>query len=205
MAVNDRWIASWRRIGSVPPPGSFAALMARYREPHRHYHTLVHLEECFAALAPAVHLAERLGEVELALWFHDAVYDPRRNDNEHESARLAAETLLAAGVNGHLAERIRTLILATSHSVPPPGGDASLVVDVDLTILAAPETRFDEYEQEIRAEYAWVPEAEFRTARARILKSFLARPTIYATQWFVDKYETCARANLSRSILRIEH
>src|SRR5687767_15395590 len=100
------WRDAWRRLGVPEPPGLLGALIARYSEPHRAYHNIRHIEECFHALAPAAHLAERLAEVHLALWFHDAIYDPRGKDNEQASADLARESGTRRGgeteaVGGH--------------------------------------------------------------------------------------------------------
>jgi len=143
----------------------------------------------------------RPDEVEAALWFHDVIYDPHAGDNEERSADLADRLLGAAGVTTeHLAE-IRRLVLATGHRVAlDPQDDASVLTDIDLTILGAERGRFDEYEADIRREYAFVPEDEFRRRRREILESFLARPTIYATPWFRDRFEVPARENLQRSI-----
>lgn len=173
-------------------------MVERYSEPHRAYHTLQHLEECFA-LFPAG-LAEHPGEVLLALWFHDAIYDPKRDDNEQTSADWGAEGLAAAGARGQVIARFRQLVLATRHEAQPGSADARLLVDIDLAILGAERQRFDEYEAQVRKEYAHVPDIFLRMARARILKEFLARPSIYSTTTFKQRFEAQARANLSRSL-----
>jgi predicted metal-dependent HD superfamily phosphohydrolase len=154
-------------------------------------------------LEPATGLAERLAEVQLALWFHDAIYDTRAQDNEERSARWAAESLSGADAPGEAAARVHALVMVTRHAAVPSGADAELLVDVDLSILGAPEARFAEYERQVRQEYAWVPEAGFRKARARVLESFLARPRIYSTSWFKRRLEERARANLARSIVEL--
>ena len=199
MLARERWSVAWRLLGARPPEGLLAALIARYSEPHRFYHTLRHLDECFTALAPAAHLARHLGEVELALWFHDAVYDTRAADNEERSARSAEDALLAAGAGRDVASRVRGLVLSTKHEALPDEGDARLLVDVDLSVLGAPEERFAEYERQVRQEYDWVPDAPFRRARARVLESFLQRSSIYGTDWFAERLEARARENLRRS------
>lgn len=167
-------------------------LRERYAEPHRRYHTLEHIEHCLAEFADARHLAENPEDVELALWFHDAVYDTRRHDNEERSAAWLLELRPDA-------KRAADLILATKHhraSTP----DEALLVDVDLAILGQSEERFGLYERRIREEYAWVPEPIFRQKRAEILQGFLARPFIYGTEFFRARYETAARRNLQRSL-----
>lgn len=177
------------------------AVLARYDEPHRHYHTRQHLEECRERLAPVLGDAERADEVELALLYHDAVYDARASDNEARSADLAAAAMAAQGATPAAISRVRALILATRHAEPPATRDERLLVDVDLGILAADAARFDEYERQVREEYSWVPGPLFRTKRRAVLESFLARPRIYTSGAFgVD--EAPARANLARSIAR---
>lgn len=194
------WADAWGRLGLSAPEGLLAQLVARYSETHRAYHTLQHLRECFEQLAPAASLARQLEEVQLALWFHDAIYDPRARDNEEQSARWARESLLEAGARPESAHRVHGLVMATRHTAVPEGADARLLVDVDLSILGAPDERFAEYERQIRVEYSWVPEADFRQRRTRVLTSFLQRPSIYSTSWFAGRLEQRARGNLSRSL-----
>jgi predicted metal-dependent HD superfamily phosphohydrolase len=178
--------------------------MRRYAEPHRSYHTTRHLEECFAKLDEGRAHAERLYEVELALWFHDAVYEVRNSDNEERSASWAQAAVSAAGVDHSIGSRVRDLILATRHDVVPSTKDAALLIDVDLAILGASAERFDEYERQVREEYSWVPGFLFRRKRREILEAFLRRPAIYSTKPFRIRYESAARANLARSIQQLE-
>lgn len=194
------WNDAWRSLGVAAPTALLAELLARHAEPHRAYHTIQHLRDCFAWLDALPLLADRLGEVQLAVWFHDAIYDTRAADNEERSARWAAEALGAAGVDPAAAARVHDLVLATKHDALPSGADARLLVDVDLSILGAEEGRFAEYERQIRHEYAWVPEAAFRQGRAQVLAGFLERPSVYHTGWFKTYLEDRARANLSRSL-----
>ncbi len=174
-------------------------LQSHYAEPHRAYHTLAHIEEIRAHFVPARGLARDADLVEFALWAHDVIYDPRRDDNERRSAEWARRSLLDGGFSSARAMEAHALVIATAHSSPPVDGDAQLLCDVDLTVLGAPPERFDSYERAIRREYSWVPEPIFRARRLEILTRFLARPTIYATAWFRDLFEAPARANLTRS------
>lgn len=201
---QERWTALWSSLGAEPPPSLLGDLQGRYREPHRAYHTLRHLDECFAAFDSARAQAEHPAEIELALWFHDAIYDTRAADCEEQSARLSREALAQAGLDPVRIARVEALVLATKHSNPATGGDAMLLLDVDLSILGAETARFDEYEEQVRREYAWVPEAAFRAARRRILASFEARPRLYQTPSFAARLESRARANLARAIARLD-
>jgi predicted metal-dependent HD superfamily phosphohydrolase len=198
------WEEAWGLLGQGVPEGSrLAALRSSYSEPHRAYHTLLHLEECFQRFDEARTLAERPGELLIALWYHDAVYDTHAMDNEARSARWAGEVLRSAGCDGPTIKRVADLILVTRHPSVPAPGDPALMVDIDLGILGAPAPRFDEYEEQVRREYAWVPEPVFRETRARLLSEFLKRPTIFATAHFAGRYEAAARQNLSRSLARL--
>ena len=197
MPSLERWGETWRQLHGAADPKLYDQLMARYGEPHRKYHTARHLEECFQKLDEVG--AER-PEVELALWFHDAIYDTRRQDNEQKSADWARASALQAGVAREAAERVHELIMTTRHEAIPSGADAELLIDVDLSILGAAPERFDEYERQIREEYGWVPAFVFRRKRAEILEGFLARPSIFSTVHFRSRYERQARDNLARSL-----
>lgn len=143
----------------------------------------------------------RPDEVEAAIWFHDAIYDPHASDNEERSADLADRLLGRAGVPTEYLAEIRRLVLATGHrGARDPQDDAAVMTDIDLAIFGSDPERFDEYERDIRREYAFVPEDQFRRRRAEILESFTARRSVYATPWFTSRYELKARANLGRSI-----
>ena len=179
------------------------ALLAAWTEPQRRYHTLRHLGDCIALLEQASHLAAHAAEVEIALWFHDAVYDLKAKDNEARSANWAEQALSAAQVEPDARVRVQELIMATRHAAQPGSDDGRLLVDIDLSILGAEPERFDEYEVQVRQEYAWVPGPLFRRKRRGLLQGFLARQNIYSTQWFQQRFESVARSNLQRSIGRL--
>lgn len=206
MPAIERWHATWDALGAARSSALnalYGELQDRYAEPHRAYHTGQHLDECFAHFDIYVAASEQApqhpAEIELALWFHDAIYD-RKGDNEGRSADWARDAALAAGIAPDAAARVHELILCTRHAAEPPPGDAQVLVDVDLSILAAPAPRFAEYEGQIRREYGWVPGFVFRRERRRVLQGFLDRPRIYATPCFHDRLEQAARANLAAAL-----
>ena len=204
MRLRERWRATWAALELPTPPGAvFRDLMRRYREPHRAYHTLGHIRECFAQFDAVSRSVRRPGEVLLAIWYHDAVYHPDGSLNEERSADLAREVALEAGASRRVARRVHRLILATRHQRRPPPGDPALLADIDLAILGAAPRRFARYEADIRREYARVPLMIFRRTRATILERFLSRPSIYSTRSFIRRLEAPARANLTRSIVRL--
>lgn len=206
MLLRDQWINTWKDLGVSITPGllqDFEDLITRYSEPHRKYHTVRHLEECFEKLSEVRALAQHPAETEVALWFHDAIYDTRSHQNEAQSAELARTKVLAVGASAETADRVSQLIIATRHDATPEENDAKVLVDVDLSILGANAQRFDEYEKQVREEYSWVPEVFYLKERKRILKTFLARAAIFNTRVFQERYEQQARKNIERSILRL--
>ena len=113
MLTAARWQSLWDGFAAVAPAHEFAALTARYAEPHRHYHTAQHINECLAHFDRARSLCEHAPEVELALWFHDAIYEPRAKDNEKKSADWAVRIMRGAGLPGDAQARVRALIMTT--------------------------------------------------------------------------------------------
>jgi predicted metal-dependent HD superfamily phosphohydrolase len=201
--LQASWNDTWHDLHLCAPAGVFAALLARWAEPHRKYHTLQHLHECLALFALHRALAQRPGEVGLALWFHDAIYDTSRHDNEAASADWGQRVLREAGAAPDVVDRVGALILATRHSQAPVTPDERLLVDIDLAILGAEPARFAEYERQIRDEYGFVPDDVFRDKRAEILRGFLARPALFATTALAGRFEAPARANLAGAIARL--
>ena len=199
MFTRDRLNETLSRMGASPAPRVFRELQKMYREADRFYHTEQHVVECLRALDRHVLVAGNPAEIELAIWFHDAVYDPRKSDNEARSAALARRTLLSVGVGAESVGRIASMILATrTHRAQ--GSDAELMLDIDLEILGQPQAIFWQYDQAIRKEYAWVPEAQYLSARARVLQGFLERSSIYCTAAFREAREQQARLNIERRL-----
>lgn len=201
MTLQDRWCDLWRRLGAQGDADAhLARLTALYSEPHRAYHTLEHIETLFAEFDAARQLSERSDEVEYAIWFHDAIYDARRDDNEERSADLAAKVAGEVGLSPAFAASVRGLIVATKHVEVPTAPDAQLVVDCDLAPLGCSAEQFRENGRRVRQEYAWIAEDEYLARRAAFLGRFLDRPHIYCTALFRDTYEAQARRNLQFAI-----
>jgi predicted metal-dependent HD superfamily phosphohydrolase len=201
---GERWRVLWHRAGLRGDAARcFEQLMGLYTEPHRAYHNGHHIAECLREFDSAEGLTNKPIAVELAIWFHDAIYDPRANENEERSAELAREQLSLGGASQALLEAVTTLIAATKHTNVPRNPDEQLLVDVDLSILGQSEKGFAEYEAQIRQEYAWVPREVYTSKRAEILENFLRRQSIYSTELFRSKYEERARRNLTISIRKL--
>jgi predicted metal-dependent HD superfamily phosphohydrolase len=198
--LERSWQRAWDDLGLDAPDDLRQRLMVVYEQPHRHYHSLQHLQECIVHFETAMGLANHPSEVEMALWFHDAIYDPHAKDNEQRSADWAVAELTRQGVGAASAQRVHALIMATCHRATPSDPDQQLLVDIDLSILGASPARFAEYDAQVRAEYDWVETGVYQTKRKTVLKGFLDRPTIYSTAFFRERYEQQARANLQRLI-----
>ena len=180
-------------------------LEALYQAEGRHYHNLAHIEAMLALAGDYRGLLSDPEAVEAAIWFHDAVYDSRAKDNEARSAALAERKLVGRTDAGRLS-RISAMILATAtHQLPrfddaAAARDASLFLDMDLSILGAAPDAFDAYERAVRREYAWVEEPMWRAGRGAVLNSFLTRPHIFHTEEFRQRFEPQARLNMARSL-----
>ncbi len=194
------WNRCWSGIGAAGDGEALRHdLIAAWNEPQRKYHTEQHLCECLALFEEFQHLAANPHEVELAIWFHDAVYDVKAKDNELKSAEWARTALEEAGVSKEKSQRIYDLIMATEHSAMDEldTPDKQLLVDIDLAILGSEPARFSEYEKQVREEYSYVPNFLFRIKRRQILRSFLDRQPIYSTPELQARFESQARINLS--------
>ena len=174
-------------------------LAAAYSAPGRHYHNLEHIGEMLGVARRLTTVTDNAAPIQLAIWFHDAVYDPRAKDNEACSAELAVTSLGPIGVPRSDLEVVTCLILATEHLAddrPPADRSTAIVLDADLAILGADAERYRRYAADIRKEYAWVSEDEYRRGRANVLEHFLRRERIYWTDMMYEECEEQARANL---------
>jgi len=209
IALDATWAAAWSALGRPAPARLQAELMTAWSEPQRHYHDQRHLRECMALWTRWRERSPRANEVAIALWFHDAIYDPRApvsGSNELNSAAWAARSLVRAGADSDTAQRVHDLVMATQHDAPAALGaslDAQLLVDIDLSILGSPAERFERYDRDVRKEYAWVPGFRYREARAQVLQSFLDRPRLYHGENAVALLEAQARINLTAALSRL--
>jgi predicted metal-dependent HD superfamily phosphohydrolase len=198
----ERWSRACIDLGFAPAESDYRRVRRAWSGTGRHYHTLTHLDACLRELDGARQLALRPAEVELALWFHDAIYRSWRRDNEQRSATLAVELLRAAP--GDSVERIRQMVLATSHREEGFAGDTALVLDIDLSILGQTPEIYAQFERAIRREYWWVPRAKYVAGRSGVLQKFLERASIYQHDHFFERYEERARVNLAAALEQLK-
>lgn len=175
----------------------FRILVDRYSEPQRSYHTLAHIHHCLGQLDGARHLAADPDGIELAIWFHDAVYDPAADDNERRSAELF-DSLIGLHLSRERAAHVHGLIRDTEHPNVPRDIDARLMVDIDLSSFGLPWEEFMRDTRAIREELAHVPEQRFEEGKRGFLNELLSRSSIYLTPYFRERLEARARSNIER-------
>lgn len=205
MELLGGWVRHTRRLApNIDRTDLEAAgldLLARYDEPHRHYHDQRHLSEVVAGVALLAEHTRDLSVVMLAAWWHDAIYLVGVDDNEEASARLATATLASWDADPDRVLRVGDLVRCTrEHDPAPHDVDAQVLCDADLAILASPPTRYATYVADVRREYAIVPDAAFRAGRGALLRGLLDRPQIYRTPSAHERWEASARANIEAEL-----
>lgn len=169
MALESRFVQTVRAAGATAPTRALEAvaaeLVARWSEPHRHYHNVAHL------IAVLDHV-DREPLAALAAWGHDAIYDPRSPANEERSALLMATLLTRCGTPS-VEEVMRLIRLTAGHRVDPADRLGTLLAEADLAILSSPWETYRSYVDGVRREYAHVPDELWRIGRAAVLEGLL--------------------------------
>ncbi|GEL44122.1 hypothetical protein MEX01_47130 [Methylorubrum extorquens] len=203
--INDPWRARFdelwgRTVRADGAEAAWRALDAGYGETGRHYHGWRHIADLLEGHDAVRALPDFAGldhdAIDLAIFFHDAVYDTARTANEWRSAALLLTHAGPAAESGPI-RAAEAMIQATAAHAPSDDAATRLMLDLDLAVLGAPRPVYEAYAAAIRREYAVVPEAAWRFGRAGVLERFLARPDLYQTRPFRDRFETAARANLA--------
>lgn len=196
-ATRKRFCELCLRLGVIDgtAQGVFADLTNFYAEDHRKYHNLTHIDRMLGWLDAT---GQYIESVELAIWFHDVIYNPLGKDNEAQSVDYFINHL-GSLISSHLAEDVTRLILATDATLPRTGKhDENLIIDLDLSILGSSPEDYDAYRHAIRYEYSAVPELKFIEGRKSILLRFLSQP-IYSTDFFAQ-LEQQARVNIQNEL-----
>ncbi|SEF16474.1 HD domain-containing protein [Jiangella alba] len=194
----------WATLAGDSPAAAEAgtALLARWSEPHRHYHATGHLAAVLAAVDELAGAAADPDAVRFAAWFHDAVYDGRPGDDEAASARLAREVLTSLGRPVTQVDEVERLVLLTAGHDPAPGdGNGAVLCDADLAVLAGTPSDYAAYASAVRADYAHVSDADFAAGRADVLAGLLDRPALFHTDDGRRRWEARARHNLRTELV----
>lgn len=211
--TRERWTALCQKLGAkdnsstgITISGTFYELYRTYSGSDRHYHNFIHISDGLGPLDEIRHLAEDPDSLEAAWWFHDIIYDTKNSTNEEESAIFANTALQSLGIT--IAPRVRVvkLIAATKHDHIPDRKDLQLIIDIDLASLAVTPDVFDQNTANIRKEYAWVSDEDFRIGRVKFFQKLLkGRPSIYLTDYFRNKYEAQAQENLKMAMTILDN
>jgi predicted metal-dependent HD superfamily phosphohydrolase len=205
LSLHNRWLA----LAGITPETIHLGddLVARWSEPHRHYHTLDHLVRVLDGVDEFGGYADDVAAVRYAAWFHDAVYDggTASTDNEELSAQLAEAELPPLGMpETRVAEVARLVRLTKGHAAADEDRNGAVLCDADLAVLGGDVGAYRAYAHAIRQEYAEVPDELFRPGRAAVLRGLLELPNLFRTPVAVERYEHRARANLATEIAELE-
>ena len=178
------------------------ALLAEYADPGRGYHDTLHLTEVLDRLdeLTAAGVGFDTTVAALAAWFHDAVYDGER-DAEERSAVWAEEALTGTPYAAEVARLVR---LTETHDPAADDHAGQALCDADLAILASAQERYDAYVAGVRREYAYLPDTDFASGRAAVLKDLARRAQLFHTAYGREHWEPAARANLERELTRLQ-
>ncbi|MEU8341287.1 HD domain-containing protein [Spirillospora sp. NPDC048832] len=198
MDLVDRWVAlagpHTRHIGTE--------LDERYGEPHRRYHTRAHLTAVLDLVDELAGHADDPDLVRLAAWFHDAVYDPERADNEERSARLATRMLADTDLSPAGVQEVARLVeLTTTHAPDEDDRNGQVLCDADLAVLGSDPGEYAAYTAAVREEYAFVPDEFFAAGRAEVLNGLLALPKLFHTPPARERFEERARNNIRTELM----
>jgi predicted metal-dependent HD superfamily phosphohydrolase len=203
LTLEDAWaadMAALRASGKIADD-IYVDIRDRHCEPTRHYHGRSHLRalvELLRIYAP--HIAAGAPS-RLAIWWHDAIYDPQARDNEERSADLAREHLARLGADAATTdETVRLILLTKNHWNGPPTGDGDYFLDADIAILGAPPAKYAEYAAQVRQEYAWAPDPAYHAGRSAFLAAAIARARLFRTDIFESTYAAQARENMAREL-----
>jgi len=208
---------AWRHIAGPAHDGYVDALLIRYAELHRHYHTATHIMFVLRHLHDLAlqSAAQRSPEVVAAGLYHDAIYDPKVDNNEALSAVLAAKDLAEVGWSTQRCDSVAAMIIATAGHLADParsGGpttdladDTAMLLDADLAILGSEPGAYQAYVNGVRTEYAHVDDGQWRTGRSLVLQHFLERPRLFVTDYMYAAAEHRARANIEAELAALSH
>ncbi len=196
----DRFTDLWRRRVTSPPSPEGAEVHAdlcrRYTAPYRRYHNLGHIRDCLRQVEAVAPLLVDRDAVEFGLWFHDVVYDTGSTTNEWRSAELFLD--VSAGASFAFRNCVCSHILATRHAVSVTDSDRCFLVDIDLSGFGAPWEDFMRSGALLREESSDQPEAKYQAGQVIFLSGLQKRQHFFFTDYYRDRYEVTARANLER-------
>lgn len=203
--MQQQWVRLLGRYQVSPADcyPAFDRLVAAYAEPHRHYHDAEHIYEMMKVAGRLHSQGHDTAAVQLAVWFHDVVYDPKANDNEEQSAQKVGDWLGPLGLPEATLNHVAGMVRATAHLAERNeelDADTAVLLDADLAILGSAPARYQRYAADVRKEYGWVSDTDYKAGRSKVLRHFLNLPQIYLTPPMQAEGEALARANLEAEL-----
>lgn len=197
--MSDRFSRLWSRCagGHAPDESLWETIANRYGEPHRHYHDLGHIRQCLSELDQADGAIGETDATEMAIWFHDVIYEYAAKDNEERSADTF-RSYAAGALDEAFIDRVYDFILATKHTGSAPDEGTAFLVDIDLSGFGLPWEGYLADSDALRLEAPNVSDADYYAGKLRFLDSLLEWPSIFQTAHFRDRLEAQARANIAR-------
>ena len=196
------WARCCRAETDGEASGVFNGLSDLYSQPDRHYHTPGHIEHCLRQFDLIAGLLDDPDAVEMALWFHDAIYDAAAYDNEQRSAQLFVD-LVGAAVAEPFERKVWDLIMVTKHPSSPRTSDEAYMVDIDLSSFGLPWAKFTRDSHAVRKEFAHLSEESFATKQRSFLEALLDREHFCFTEFFRTRHEASARRNISQYLKKL--
>lgn len=167
-----------------------------YSNEQRHYHTLKHLEHLLNQLQEIKPFLKDWNTILFTLFYHDAIYDVLKPDNEEKSAGLAEKRMQELLVPDEMIRCCKEQILATKTHIRSEEVDTNYFTDADLSVLGQDWETYTAYSGNVRKEYTVYSDSVYNPGRKKVLEHFLAMDRIFKTAYFHDKYEKRARENL---------
>jgi predicted metal-dependent HD superfamily phosphohydrolase len=202
-ALSARWLELVERYGLEQTTAKwiFTDLVKHYNQPGRYYHTLEHVEAILDTIGPLESEAQEYDTLQLAVWFHDVIFEPLGKDNEARSAEYAFIRLREMGLAEETASRVAELIMMTTdHQAPEDDIDGQILIDADLAPFGLDKVQFDQQSVAIRKEFSQISDSAYRESRRKFLKVMMEREPLYYTEYFNATLESKARENIAEAL-----
>lgn len=183
---------------------TFEALLKQYSSSKRRYHDISHITGLLNMLETHKYHISDDEVIFFTIWFHDAIYDTWKSDNEEKSAEWAKNVLSKTSFSAERIEKVYQYILATKTHVPTGDSDLDWFLDFDLSVLGSVQPVYEIYTRQIREEYTLIPNFIFNKGRRKVLRSLLEKERLYQTEDFRTRLEAQARMNIEAELQEIE-
>ncbi len=201
-----------REFAEIAPlfeAGAVERICTHLEEPGRAYHNASHVRNLLWLLGKMRDHAKDPLALKVAIFFHDAIYHiptdaqkPPAHDNEVRSVSLMQE--LAIDATHPALVKAGAMILCTAGHARQEDSDIGLMLDLDLSVLAASPARFARFEQAVRREYEVYPLPLYCMARMRIMRGFLEPHELFNTLVLSRRWQPRAERNLRAAINSLE-